>query len=94
MSAIPKGEWNCAYCIIDETVAGDKKAAKQAIRSMTRLAHGLETADTTQASSSSSSKEVDSSYRLGKAGEITIAHTGRKFIVRKRLRKQIEELGR
>ncbi len=58
---------------------------------MTRMSHGLEAADSSNASSSG---EVDSSYRLGKAGEITVAHTGRKFIVRKRAHKQIEELGR
>ncbi len=51
---------------------------------MIKLAHGLDPED----------PDIDPTFRLGKAGEITIVYSGRKYIVRKRAKRQIEELGR
>jgi hypothetical protein len=39
-------------------------------------------------------EEVVPMLRSSNIGEVTIAHTGKKFIVRKNARKQISELGR
>jgi hypothetical protein len=51
---------------------------------MNRLSHGLDPDEF----------ETDPTFRLGKAGEVTIVYSGRKYIVRKRAKRQIEELGR
>lgn len=44
ISSIPKGEWSCAYCIVDGIGSGDVRCAKKSIRLMKALSSGLETA--------------------------------------------------
>ncbi len=63
---------------------GDKDIAKIGIQQMTKLTHGIDPDD----------PDTDPTFRLGKAGETTIVYSGKKYIVRKRAKRQIEELGR
>eukprot|EP01039_Chlorochromonas_danica_P005016 gene5016-5508_t len=90
LPVVPKGDWSCPYCVLDDTVEGDKSQAKLAIQAMGRLTRGYESDDDAAATSEADRQAL----RLAKTGEITIAHSGRKFIVRRTARKQIVELGR
>jgi len=51
---------------------------------MSRIQNGLESDD----------EAGESCLRIGSIGEVTIIHSGRKYIVRKSSRKQIIEIGR
>ena len=89
-SVIPKGRWSCAHCIVDGVVSGDRVAASQALRSMSRLARGV--ADTEKGDVEEDWALQDG--RLSRAGEITIVRSGKRLIVRKTTRTQIVELDR
>jgi hypothetical protein len=86
LDVAPSGSWHCAYCILDgSSLAGDKDKAKLALKKMTNLALGYPSDD---------EQQEGSSYRLSKMGEISIIQTGKKFLVRKKGKKQTIELGR
>lgn len=89
ITSVPRGDWSCAYCVLDGATEGDKQSAKQAIKAMSRLMRGVDSED-----DQTPSDAEQQSLRLTKTGEISIAHSGRKYIVRRTARRQIVELGR
>lgn len=70
--------------VIQNAAVGDKVAATRAINAMSRLSHGLESDD----------EAGESCLRIGTIGEVTIVHSGRKYIVRKNHRNHMMEIGR
>lgn len=68
--------------------AGDVQAAKKALKSMRRVASGLDSGDDDKEQTSVSS------VHQAKSSELTVARSGKKFIVRKNVRSNIIELGR
>lgn len=84
LSAAPKGKWSCSHCIVDGVAAGDKGAAKIALRSMSRIARGIDSGD----------EGDDHAERIMRSGEVTVIRSGKRFIVRRTTRSQIVELGR
>ncbi len=78
LSGIPKDSWYCAYCISCGEEDGDIKSARKAIRSMKRLGKGL-----------SSDDEEDDTL-----ASVNVVRSGKKFIVRNAIRKDMSELGR
>ena len=86
LTALPKGRWSCAHCVIDGVVSGDVSLAKEALLSMNQLARG---------SNSDDDGDGQSPIRIARSGEVTVVRSGKRFIVRKRTsRSQIIELGR
>lgn len=104
LNNIPRGPWSCAHCVLEvissdkflqfnltsigskDLAEGDKTTAKQAIQAMDKLSR--------QYSNHTNEESENRSDRVNKSGDVTIAFTGRKFIVRKVARKQILEIGR
>lgn len=95
LTAVPKGQWRCAHCIIEDSDEEEDSAKKQearaAVTAMLNLSKGLESDDEGDAKFN---EEDIPTCRSENIGEITIAHSGRKFILRKTAKKQISELGR
>jgi len=85
LTALPTGNWSCAHCIVDKLGEGDVALAKAALRRMSRLNRGVDSGD---------EDDVAAAGRISRSGEITVIRTGKRFIVRKSMRSQIEELGR
>ena len=71
---------------------GDVCAAKRSIRSMHRLARGIDSDDETVATGLGA-EGVDP-MRVGKLGEYTVARKGKKFILRKTEHRLLVDVGK
>ena len=86
MERAPLGKWVCCYCVVDGVATNDMVTAGEARNgclAMNRLKRGIEVEDI-----------QTNNAKVTKSGEITIAKSGKRYVVRRTAKCQIVELDR
>lgn len=106
LASLPKGSWVCAYCQLKRGSRAEREEAKQAIIQMSLLTRGYTQAAQSDALTSTTHAGLDNAeaaasnpptlppaclLRIARTGTATIVHLGKKYVVRRTLRKQIKD---
>jgi hypothetical protein len=73
---------------------GDVSTAKRAIRSMRRLARGIDSDDDEASFTGTGPSEGIEAMRLNEAGSYSVVRKGKKFLLRRMERKQMIDVGK